>query len=96
MYRLLVFWFMYFCYHIMATKIRRFLWFAMLVGAAWGQCAMCRKNAEQANPGLVQGLRVGILVLLAAPYVAAGVVGWLWYRRNFLRKDVEASSRDGG
>jgi hypothetical protein len=42
---------------------------------------MCRKNAEQANPGLAKGLRVGIVVLFVAPYVAAGVVGWLVYRR---------------
>lgn len=42
---------------------------------------MCRKNAEQANSGLAKGLRVGIVVLFVAPYVAAGVVGWLIYRR---------------
>jgi hypothetical protein len=42
---------------------------------------MCRKNAEQANPGLAKGLRVGIVVLFVAPYVTAGVVGWLVYRR---------------
>ncbi len=52
-----------------------------MVGWVWGQCAMCRKNAEQSNPGLAKGLRVGIIVLFAAPYVAAGVVGWLIYRR---------------
>jgi len=63
-------------------------------GLVWGQCAMCRKNAEQANPGLAKGLRIGIVVLFAAPYVAAGVVGWLVYRR--LRgAEGEGASEEG-
>jgi len=53
----------------------------LLLGMGWAQCAMCRKNAEQANPGLAKGLRVGIVVLFVAPYIAAGTVGWLIYRR---------------
>ncbi len=80
----------------MGARIRRLLLLTTLLAIGWGQCAMCRKNAEQANPGLAQGLRVGIFVLLTAPYVAAGVVGWLWYRRHFRdRGHVEASSGDG-
>jgi len=62
-------------------RVRLWILGFLLGGMVWGQCAMCRKNAEQANPGLVKGLRVGIVVLFVAPYVAAGVVGWLVYRR---------------
>jgi hypothetical protein len=55
---------------------------------------MCRKNAEQANAGLAKGLRVGIIVLFMAPYVAAGVVGYLVYRR--LRgSQTEGASEEG-
>ena len=62
-------------------RVRLWVIGLFLGGMVWGQCAMCRKNAEQANPGLAKGLRVGIAVLFVAPYVAAGVVGWLIYRR---------------
>lgn len=60
------------------------------------QCAMCRKNAEAAAPGLAKGLRVGIIVLFAAPYVAAGIVGWLWYKRMKDREGLDARIGDGG
>lgn len=63
---------------------------------SWAQCAMCRKNAEAAAPGLAKGLRVGIVVLFAAPYVAAGVVGWLWYRRTRQYGRMGAGDRDSG
>ncbi len=62
-------------------RVRLWVIGLLLGGLVWGQCAMCRKNAEQANPGLAKGLRIGIVVLFVAPYVAAGVVGWLVYRR---------------
>jgi hypothetical protein len=55
---------------------------------------MCRKNAEQANAGLAKGLRVGIIVLFMAPYVAVGVVGYLVYWR--LRgSQTEGASEEG-
>lgn len=62
-------------------RVRLWLIGLLLGGLVWGQCAMCRKNAEQANPGLAKGLRVGIVVLFVAPYAVAGMVGWLVYRR---------------
>lgn len=59
------------------------------------QCAMCAANAETShNSGNTKadGLNTGIMVLLAAPYLAAGVVGYIWYKR-FRRKNVELNMR---
>lgn len=67
-----------------------------MLGLVWGQCAMCRKNAEAASAGLAKGLRVGIVVLFAAPYLAAGIVGWLWYKRMRERARLGTGDRDGG
>ncbi len=60
------------------------------------QCAMCAANAETShNSGNTKadGLNKGILVLLAAPYLAAAVVGYIWYKR-FRRKNVELNMRN--
>ncbi|MCS7153123.1 MAG: hypothetical protein N2253_07950 [Bacteroidia bacterium] len=65
-----------------------------LVG--WAQCAMCRKNAENANPGLAKGLRIGIIFLFAVPYIVAGTVGWLWYKRMRESGRLGAGHRDSG
>ncbi|MCS6790629.1 MAG: hypothetical protein NZ580_06585 [Bacteroidia bacterium] len=64
---------------------------------AGAQCAMCRKNAENANPGFAKGLRVGIAVLFVMPYLIVGTLGWIIYKRmkqNAQR--VEAGAGDGG
>lgn len=58
------------------------------------QCAMCKLNAE--NGVRSQGNKVGlglndaILFLLAMPYVAACVVGVLWYKNSKRIKSSEA------
>lgn len=60
------------------------------------QCAMCAANAETShNSGNTKadGLNAGIMVLLAAPYIAAAVVGYVWYKR-FRRKNVDLNMRD--
>lgn len=63
---------------------------------AGAQCAMCRKNAENANPGLAKGLRVGIVVLFAMPYLIAGTLGWIIYRRmKQSSQRVETGTGDG-
>lgn len=62
----------------------------------WAQCAMCRKNAENASPGLAKGLRVGIMFLFAVPYVVAGTIGWLWYKRMRDSGQLGISDRDSG
>lgn len=59
------------------------------------QCAMCAANVESShNAGgtKADGLNKGILVLLAAPYLAAGVVGYIWYKR-FKRKNIDINMR---
>ena len=60
------------------------------------QCAMCAANAETShNSGNKQadGLNKGIMVLLAAPYLAIGAVGYLWYKR-FRRKNIDINMRN--
>ena len=54
------------------------------------QCAMCTLNAENSvKEGNTQGsgLNSAILYLLAAPYIAVGLVGFIWYR-NYRRKKI--------
>lgn len=55
-----------------------------------GQCAMCTLNADNSTQnGNTQGngLNSGILYLLAAPYLAVAVVGFIWYKK-YKRKNV--------
>lgn len=57
------------------------------------QCAMCKASAEE---GLKDGntqsanLNAGIMYLLAMPYLAFGVIGFLWYK-NYKRKKAQES-----
>ncbi|MGI4749559.1 MAG: hypothetical protein ACRYFB_02900 [Janthinobacterium lividum] len=60
------------------------------------QCAMCAATVESshnAGGNKADGLNKGILVLLAAPYLAAAVVGYIWFKR-FKRKNIEINMRD--
>ncbi|MFN0293704.1 hypothetical protein [Pedobacter helvus] len=53
-----------------------------LVPKANAQCAMCTANAEMGvKNGNTQtkGLNSGVLYLLAAPFLLAGLVGTVWY-----------------
>ncbi|RYE28725.1 MAG: hypothetical protein EOP42_16100 [Sphingobacteriaceae bacterium] len=62
---------------------------------AQAQCAMCAANVESshnAGGNKADGLNKGILVLLAAPYLAAAVVGYIWFKR-FKRKNIEINMR---
>ena len=55
------------------------------------QCAMCKASAEEGlKDGNTQtaGLNAGIMYLLAMPYLAFGVIGFLWYR-NYKRKQAQ-------
>jgi hypothetical protein len=54
------------------------------------QCAVCTTNVETstANGGKQgNGLNHGIMYLLAAPYLAIAVVGYIWYKK-YRRKNV--------
>lgn len=49
------------------------------------QCPMCRMSAETnlRNGGTEgQGLNIGILYMLAIPYILVGVVGYLWWKNR--------------
>jgi len=57
------------------------------------QCAMCKASAEAGNTnGNLQSatLNYGIMYLLVMPYLAACVIGYLWYR-NYKKKKKEES-----
>ncbi len=56
------------------------------------QCAMCKASAEDgAQNGNMQSatLNYGIMYLLAMPYVALSVIGYLWYRNYKRRKEED-------
>lgn len=67
------------------------LFFSLDVDA---QCAMCKASAEEgAKDGNTQtaNLNAGIMYLLAMPYLAFAVIGYLWYR-NYKRKKAQESA----
>lgn len=51
-----------------------------------GQCAMCRStlenNVSNGDTGIAAGINTGILYLLVIPYLAAMVLGYLWYKSS--------------
>jgi hypothetical protein len=54
------------------------------------QCAQCAATVESnsKNGGTAaNGLNKGILFLLAAPYTAVAIAGFVWYR-NYRRKNM--------
>jgi hypothetical protein len=60
------------------------------------QCATCAANVEtnrKSGDTTANGLNKGILFLLAAPYLAAGAVAFIWYK-NYRRKNVNLDMRD--
>ncbi|MDB5116470.1 MAG: hypothetical protein JWQ79_1962 [Mucilaginibacter sp.] len=60
------------------------------------QCAMCTASVESnAKNGstTANGLNHGIMYLLAAPYLAVAIVGFVWYKK-YRRKNVELNMRD--
>lgn len=63
---------------------------------AKAQCAACaatvESNADNGN-NQAKGLNNGILFLLAAPYLAAAVGGYIWYKK-YRRKDVDLNMRN--
>ena len=64
---------------------------------ASAQCAMCTLNAESSvQNGNTEGngLNNGILYLLAAPYLAVAVVGFLWYKK-YRRKNIPVNIKSG-
>jgi len=63
---------------------------------AKSQCAMCSAQVEtnaKSGSKATHGLNNGVLLLLAAPYLAAGCVGYIWYK-NYRRKNVDLKMRN--
>ena len=66
------------------------------VGLAKAQCSVCSTNVEtnkKSGGSQANGLNNGIMYLLAAPYIAIGAVGFLWYKK-YRRKNVNLNMRD--
>ncbi len=59
--------------------------FASLMNVS-AQCAMCRatleNNVSNGNPGIALGINFGIMYLFFAPYLAVGVIAYLWFRTS--------------
>lgn len=85
----------------MRKRIKIFLLFIVFgltilyVKPVKAQCAACAAAvASNAKSGdtTVNGLNKGILFLLAAPYIAVGAVGYIWYKK-YRRKNVNINIR---
>jgi hypothetical protein len=60
------------------------------------QCAQCAATVEtnrKSGDTTANGLNKGILFLLAAPYLAVGIVGFIWYKK-FRRKNINIDMHD--
>lgn len=44
------------------------------------QCAMCKAVVESGDAEMAEGLNLGILYLMAFPYILVGVAGFLLYK----------------
>lgn len=55
------------------------------------QCAMCRASIESSlssgESTIGAGLNKGILFLLAMPYLAIGIIAYLWYRTSMRERE---------
>ena len=52
----------------------------MLQLAAFAQCSMCTKTAQQLGEKPAEGLNSGILYLMFAPFLIVGFVGYRWWK----------------
>jgi hypothetical protein len=59
---------------------------------SWAQCIMCKTALESSVEGraLASSLRAGILLLMGAPYVMLGSIGYVIFRAFQKKKDPEA------
>ena len=57
------------------------------VKAQCSQCAATIESNSKNGGTAANGLNHGILFLLAAPYIAAGAIGFLWYKK-YRRRNV--------
>jgi hypothetical protein len=50
--------------------------------ALFAQCPLCYQAAASSGERFIQALRVGILILLPAPFIFGAVIGFMAYRRR--------------
>ncbi|MGB5362182.1 MAG: hypothetical protein WBN17_02645 [Aureibaculum sp.] len=51
-----------------------------LTQSASSQCAMCKAVVESGDAEMAEGLNLGIMYLMAFPYILIGVAGFLLYK----------------
>ena len=69
------------------------VFFTFLAFDLLAQCPMCRMSVQSnMNEGgsAGSGLNTGILYLLATPYLAIGVLGYLWWKNRIKTEEDEA------
>ena len=63
----------------------------------FAQCAMCRatveNNVSHGDTTVGAGLNMGILYLFSAPYIALGILGFVWYRYAKKKKQASVAAR---
>ncbi len=64
---------------------------------SFAQCAMCRatleNNVSNGDIGIAAGINFGILYLFVTPYLAIGIIAFMWYRTS---KKNDARKLDQG
>jgi|GEM_PF-784610 len=53
------------------------------------QCALCTKTAQQLGDGPASGLNKGILYLMCIPLSILSVIGYKWYKKEKLTRELE-------
>jgi hypothetical protein len=58
--------------------------------SATAQCAMCRASLEsEGNKTRVEAVNDGIVLLMAVPYIIAGLIGFAVYRMYFRKSKTK-------
>lgn len=73
-----------------------FLTCLLSTASVYAQCAMCSLNAEnsvQHGNTHGKGLNDGIMYLLAAPYIAVAVIGYIWYK-SYRKKSALVDTKE--
>jgi hypothetical protein len=72
------------------------IFLVLIALGAEAQCAMCRaqleNNVSNGETGIAAGINIGILYLLAMPYLIAIVLGYLWYKSSKKNANAQFSS----
>ncbi|WP_224068513.1 hypothetical protein [Arachidicoccus terrestris] len=70
-----------------------FLLLLLILGTSqlMAQCALCTKTAQQLGDGPAAGLNKGILYLMCIPLSILSVIGYKWYKKEKLTREMEDS-----